>query len=246
MADRPLAWCIANRLKSRFPHVTVIQEQPETKSAILRRRARLLGWPVALGQAACGVLLRLLEPAAARRRDAICRTAGLDPRPKPGHEVHCVASVNSNSCRALLRSLDPAVVAVYGTRIIKPRTLAAVAAPFINYHAGINPAYRGQHPAYWALANRDAAHAGVTVHLVDAGVDTGEVLYQATVHFDRCDTILTYQWAQMPAALPLFERAIEDARQGCMAPSHVDLPSAQYFPPTLGTYLWNGLIKGVW
>ena len=145
-----------------------------------------------------------------------------------------------------MQSLDPAVVAVYGTRIIKPRTLAAVTAPFINYHAGINPAYRGQHPAYWALVNRDAKHAGVTVHLVDTGIDTGEVLYQAPVHFDRLDTILTYQWAQLPVALPLFERAIEDAQRRCITPSYVDLPSAQYFPPTLWTYLQNGLSKGVW
>ena len=98
MADGPLAWSIANRLKSRFHHVTIIQEQPETKSVILQRRARILGWRVALGQAACGVLLRLLEPTAAGRREAICYAAGLDPRPDPGHEVHRVQSVNSDAC----------------------------------------------------------------------------------------------------------------------------------------------------
>jgi len=75
-------------------------------------------------------------------------------------------------------------VAVYGTRILKPVTLKCASAPFINYHAGINPKYRGQHPGYWPLAQGDEENAGVTVHLVDEGVDMGSVLYQAQVKFE--------------------------------------------------------------
>lgn len=110
----------------------------------------------------------------------------------------------------------------------------------------MNPKYRGQHPAYWALANGDAENAGVTVHLVDAGVDAGDILYQERVTFDLRDTIQTYQWAQLPAALPLFERAIDDALLGRLTPRRGDGVSANYFPPTFWTYLSNGLEKGVW
>lgn len=246
MAGGALGWIVANRLAERFPGLVVLQEDAESKAAILRRRARLLGWPMALGQAACGVALKVLDRRARARRQAICGKHSLEPRPAPGLDVRPIGSVNSPQCRALLGELRPAVVAVYGTRIVSRQTLAAVGAPFLNYHAGINPKYRGQHPAYWALANRDAANAGVTVHLVDHGVDTGDVLYQAQVAFDPGDTIATYQWAQMPVALPLFERAIRDALAGSLRPRRVSLPSAQYFPPTLWTYLWVGLARRVW
>jgi folate-dependent phosphoribosylglycinamide formyltransferase PurN len=246
IAGSSLGRCVADALAQRLSPLVVIEEQPESKRAIIRRRARLLGWWTALGQAACGLMLRALDRRSARRRAAICRDAGLDRRPAEAPVVHRVASVNTEECRALLQQLAPAVVAVYGTRIIGKKTLAAVDVPFINYHAGINPKYRGQHPAYWALANRDAAHAGVTVHLVDDGVDTGAVLYQAPVTFTREDSILTYQWAQLPVALPLFERALRDALAGRLQPQRIDLPSALYYPPTIWTYLWNGLAKGVW
>lgn len=246
MAGGPLAWGVANDLARRFDRLVVIMEEPESKAVIIRRRARLLGWAAALGQATCGVMLRAMQRRDAKRQADICTASGLDITPAPGLTVHRVSSVNTEACRALLRELSPAVAAVYGTRIIKSATLRAVDAPFINYHAGVNPKYRGQHPAYWALAAGDAANAGVTVHLVDEGVDTGEVLYQAPVTFAACDTIQTYQWVQLGAALPLFARAIEDALTGRLKPYRVQLPSAQYFPPTLWTYIWNGATKGVW
>jgi methionyl-tRNA formyltransferase len=124
--------------------------------------------------------------------------------------------------------------------------LAAVAAPFINYHAGITPKYRGQHPAYWAQVESDRDNAGVTVHLVDEGVDTGAVLYQEPVSFSPSDNITTYQYVQMVTALPLFVRAIEDALKARLRPQRVDLPSRKWFPPTLAQYLMNGMRHSVW
>ena len=121
---------------------------------MIRRRARLLGWATALGQVGFGVAQRLLWPNT-ERIEAIWRLHGLDPSPPRHVTVHRVPSVNSDECRRLLAALAPAVVAVYGTRILKRETLLAVPAPFINYHAGINPKYRGQHPGYWALAQGD-------------------------------------------------------------------------------------------
>ena len=121
-----------------------------------------------------------------------------------------------------------------------------MAAPFINYHAGVNPKYRGQNGAYWARSKRDPAHAGVTVHLVDEGVDTGDVLYQAATDFSPDDNIATYQHRQMATALPLLIRAIEDALAGRLAPRRVELPSRQWFHPTLWGYVRTGMLQGVW
>ncbi len=249
-AGGPLAPIVVNGLVKSLAGsgrtLTVIEEHPETKSAIVRRRAKLLGWTAALGQAACGVLQRALSGQRQARLDAIVKQHRLETGAGFAVPVHRVASVNSDACRDLLRSLAPTVVAVYGTRIIKAETLCAVPAPFINYHAGINPKYRGQHPGYWALASGDAAHAGVTIHLVDVGVDTGHVLYQAPVTFTPDDSIATYQYLQAAYGLPLFARAIEDALEGRLDPRAVDLPSRQWFPPTIWEYLAIGLTRGVW
>ena len=246
IADGDMGWCVANAFAQRFQNLVVIAEQPEAKGAIVKRRARLLGWVPALGQAAGGVLHKVVARLSRSRIAALRKAHGLDSHRPSTVQVHDLESINSEACRALLASLQPSVVAVYGTRIIRRATLASVGAPFVNYHAGINPKYRGQHPAYWALVANDAEHAGITIHVVDEGVDTGGVLVQAPVAFERGDNITTYQWRQMTVALPLFLDVIDDARKGQLVTKTVDLPSQQHFPPTLWAYLWYGVTRRVW
>lgn len=244
-AQGPLSHIVVNGLAARLGPLTVIREQPESRSELFRRRRRLLGLPHAAGQLALSAALRF-DPRRTARIAHVWRTQGLDPTPDTRLETYAVPSVNSEACRALLQRLAPRVVAVFGTRLLKPATLAAVPVPVINYHAGITPKYRGQDPGYWALATGDVEHAGVTIHLVDEGVDTGPVLYQARVTFGPQDMIGTYQHVQAATALPLFARAIEDALADRLTPIAVDLPSATWFPPTVWGYLATGLKRGVW
>jgi folate-dependent phosphoribosylglycinamide formyltransferase PurN len=246
IAGGPLASMLVNGLARRFGELAVLQEEPEPKMLIVRRRARLIGWPQALGQAAFGLLAKLIVRRSAGRLVSIWDRHGLDPRPLGENRRHFVGSVNSDACRAALQALAPDVVVVYGTRILKRETLACIPAPFINYHAGINPKYRGQNGAYWARSNGDPEHAGVTVHLVDEGVDTGDVLYQARAEFAPDDNIATYQHRQMAVALPLVIRAVEDALAGSLRPQRVELPSRQWYHPTLWGYFLTGFTQRVW
>ncbi len=241
-----LCTIVVNGLAQRIGALTVIEEVPERRAELIKRRVRLCGRVAVAGQLMCGLLQRFGRQRRQARLEAIWREHGLDPKPNAVITVHRVPSVNSAECRALLGSMKPAVVAVYSTRIIGKATREATRAPFINYHAGINPKYRGQHPGYWALANGDEENYGVTIHIVDRGVDTGPVLYQERLKRDARDTIGTYQHAQAAVALPLFARAIEDARAGRLQPHKVDLPSQLWFPPTIWSYLATGLRRGVW
>jgi methionyl-tRNA formyltransferase len=150
------------------------------------------------------------------------------------------------ACRAALAMLKPDVVLVIGTRIIGRETLAAITAPVINFHSGINPKYRGQAGGYWALATGDPQNAGVTVHLVDEGVDTGAVLYQERFTATRKDNFITYFYIQAAVVRPLAIRAIEDALSGRLRPVEVDLPSRQFYHPTLWFYLRTAWSRGVW
>lgn len=245
-AGGKLSNIVINRLATHFGRIVVLREEPESKWTILSRRARLVGPIYAIGQALCGVALKLVGKSSRGRISEICTKHGLIADEPINIDVVSIGSVNSDRCRQLLEEIDPRVVAVYGTRIIGKGTLASVSAPFINYHAGITPKYRGQHPAYWALVENDPKGAGVTVHLVDEGVDTGAVLYQDTVCFVTRDNITTYQYVQMVTALPLFVRAIEDAFRNQLTPKKVDLPSKKWFPPTLLKYALNGLVHKIW
>lgn len=244
--DGPLPNIIVNDLARHIERLVVLREDGPPRGAMMKSRAKLLGWPTAIGQTAANYLFKFVRKASARRVRDIEAAFDLDREDHGQVETIRIGSVNAERCRDALKRLDPAVVAVYSTGIIKTPTLDCVPAPFINYHAGINPKYRGQDPAYWALVEGDPDHAGITIHLVDEGVDTGDVLYQEAVDFSGGGNITTYPHRQVATALPHFRRAIDDALKGRLAPKTVDLPSRQWFPPTLRAYLWNGVTRGIW
>jgi folate-dependent phosphoribosylglycinamide formyltransferase PurN len=86
---------------------------------------------------------------------------------------------------------DPAFaahLAALGVDVLLNQTSERLHAPLlstprlgvINRHLSPLPAYRGAWPIFWQFAHREAT-VGVTVHVVDAGLDTGDILAQAVV-----------------------------------------------------------------
>ncbi len=73
---------------------------------------------------------------------------------------------------------DLIIVAAYGL-ILPPALLAIPRLGCINVHASLLPAYRGASPITAALLAGEAT-TGVSIMLMDAGLDTGPVLAQAT------------------------------------------------------------------
>jgi phosphoribosylglycinamide formyltransferase 1 len=65
-------------------------------------------------------------------------------------------------------------------RVLTPRFLDAFPNRVLNVHPALLPAFPGVHGARQALEH-GVTQAGATVHLVDAGVDSGPILAQGTV-----------------------------------------------------------------
>jgi methionyl-tRNA formyltransferase len=88
---------------------------------------------------------------------------------------------------------------------------------------------------------------GVSVHLVDRGVDTGPVLAQAIVVPTRRDNFMTYPLLQLVAAIPLVRSALSQAAAGQVVPLSPQPPgpSRVWSHPTFWAYLWTRLSRGV-
>ncbi|MOA28997.1 phosphoribosylglycinamide formyltransferase [compost metagenome] len=110
---------------------------------------------------------------------------------------------------------------------------------------GITPRYRGVHGGYWALANRDRENCGVTVHLVDKGIDTGGVMYQDVIHPDHRDNFNTYPIHQIAKAIPLLKKTLSDIRQNQVLIKPGVTPSTLWYHPTIFEYLKTRLTIGV-
>lgn len=63
-------------------------------------------------------------------------------------------------------------------QILKNKILQVAPLGFINCHAGNLPFYRGRNILNWALIN-DEKEYGVSVHYVDEGIDTGDIIEQS-------------------------------------------------------------------
>ncbi|MBK7432604.1 MAG: hypothetical protein IPI66_01075 [Chitinophagaceae bacterium] len=71
--------------------------------------------------------------------------------------------------------------------LITPELLALPPKGFINFHYGLLPQCRGPQPVLRHLLNNDA-EAGVTVHRVDEGIDTGPVILLEKMPIEPNDT----------------------------------------------------------
>jgi methionyl-tRNA formyltransferase len=242
----PHIWAIVNALADSFGQITVILETPESKRALLTRRAQKQGWVSVIGQLGTMVLTRLGKRFFVGHAERIAAETGLETGPRPGQAIIEVPSANSPEFLTAIERLKPAVVLLAGCRLLSRRTLSAMPCPVLNYHAGITPGYRGMNGGYWALATGDAENFGATVHLVDAGVDTGGVLHQVRGKPGTGDNIGLYALRLAALSRDICIRSVKDALEGQLIPTNPDMPSKQWYHPTIWFYLWTGLTKGVW
>lgn len=84
--------------------------------------------------------------------------------------------VNCESIISALKLAEVDAVAVFGCGIIKPSVFDALNVPFVNAHQGISPYYRGSGTNFWPFVNKELALVGVTMHFLDAGIDTGAII----------------------------------------------------------------------
>jgi methionyl-tRNA formyltransferase len=82
---------------------------------------------------------------------------------------------------AAVRKLAPEMIvtAAYG-RILPANILSVPSLGCLNIHASLLPGYRGAAPIQWCLI-RGEQQTGVTIMLMDAGMDTGDILLQRSV-----------------------------------------------------------------
>jgi methionyl-tRNA formyltransferase len=89
---------------------------------------------------------------------------------------------------AELRELEPqAIVVVAYGQILRPHVLSIPPAGVINVHASLLPKYRGASPIAGALLAGEE-ETGVTIMLMDEGMDTGPILSQMRVEIGPEDT----------------------------------------------------------
>ncbi|KZZ41111.1 MAG: hypothetical protein MK185_09035 [Saccharospirillaceae bacterium] len=90
---------------------------------------------------------------------------------------------------AQLKSVSPDIIVSHGYRhIITADVIAAVEkGRLINLHISYLPWNRGADPNFWSFY--DNTPKGFTIHCIDDGLDTGDILYQRAVDINASHTL---------------------------------------------------------
>ena len=89
---------------------------------------------------------------------------------------------------ANIKHFEPDLVVLAGfMKILPPNFVQALGPNLINTHPSLLPEFKGAHAVRDALA-AGATRTGVTIHVVDEGVDTGPHLAQAEVQIHPGET----------------------------------------------------------
>ena len=106
---------------------------------------------------------------------------------KNGIDVYRVNKFNSKSCEELLRTLNIDLFAIVSAPILKEYVFTKARLGCLNAHPGWLPKYRGLGGNAYAVQNGDLP--GVTVHFIDAGIDTGNIIVREKLSIRPRDTI---------------------------------------------------------
>lgn len=138
------------------------------------------------------------------------------------------ASVNSAPSVAALAALAPDVIlSVAYDQILRAPVLVIPPLGCLNVHAGKLPRYRGRNVVNWAIINGET-EIGVTVHHMDEGIDTGDIVLQRTLPIGWTDDYATVLARVVDAVPGLAAEAVAQLADGRAA----RLPQGD----SLGTY----------
>jgi|HubBroStandDraft_3_1064219.scaffolds.fasta_scaffold27045_2 methionyl-tRNA formyltransferase len=168
-----------------------------------------------LGYGACGrACLDALLAGGFEVVGVLCRASDRDPDGDEASSVFaaarrrgldCLAATDPNAPNlvAAARRLAPdLLLSVQYDRILKPPLLAVPRHGAYNLHFGPLPRLRGCFPTKWAIL--DDEPAGVTLHAIDPGIDSGDVVARTVVPLATGETDETLYRKLERAAAALF------------------------------------------
>lgn len=122
------------------------------------------------------------------------------------HHIDVLYTPNINSAEfvnVLKQYSSELYVSMSFNQIFHDEVRAIPQKSIINCHAGKLPFYRGRNILNWALIN-DEKEFGITVHYVDSGIDTGDIILQRVYEItdkDNYNTLLNKAYEECPMVL---------------------------------------------
>jgi methionyl-tRNA formyltransferase len=130
-----------------------------------------------------------------------------------------------------VKSRQPEVIVLaFVTDIIPQEIIDIPKYGAINYHPSLLPRYRGGSAINWAIINGET-ETGVTIHYIDAGIDTGDIIIQEKVPISPEDTVASLYFERLyPMGVRMIAETVRMIGEGKAPRIKQDNSQASYQP----------------
>jgi methionyl-tRNA formyltransferase len=158
----------------------------------------ILNWLVENGEPPVGLVVHPSE----RSR---CRSEMINKSQLSDDSIFDATTLRTPETLAAIRILQPDLgISIFFDYILKKEFLSCFHFGCINVHPSLLPYNRGQYPNVWSIV--EGTPSGVTMHYINEGIDTGDILSQEQVPVKSYDTGETLYRKLEASSVSLFKK----------------------------------------
>jgi methionyl-tRNA formyltransferase len=135
------------------------------------------------------------------------------------------SSLNSKETIKIINSIDPDLIAIFGSSIVGKELIERYPKSIFNLHIGLSNEYRGSSCNFWPIYERRADLLGATIIRINAGIDSGEILAQDNIDLEVDDDEQTLAGKTVKLGVALMIQTIKNWQANSISPL---LPSKQF------------------
>ena len=120
------------------------------------------------------------------------------------------------------------LLSIANLRMLAPDVLAFPGKGAVNFHDGPLPRYAGLNTPAWAIINGEPTH-GVSWHMIETGVDQGDLLVQRMVEIDPEETAFSLNAKCYAAGMESFAQLLPQLAGDALVRTAQDLRQRSYF-----------------
>lgn len=125
-----------------------------------------------------------------------------------------IPNLNSRDTLEMVRETWVDLIVSYGPERLSAEFIGLARLGGINAHWGLTPMYRGMHTARFALLQGKPEWVGITIHKLDATLDTGDIIYQARPELKIGDSYKMVEARLNLLVCEIMPKAVEEVLNG--------------------------------
>jgi len=143
--------------------------------------------------------------------------------------IYCASRMDDKKFLEYLRSFNADIFIVCGFQFYLTKEILNIPLMgVLNFHSSLLPRHAGMHPGFFTIYHGDK-ESGMTLHYMDMGLDTGDIVYQSIVPVCLGDDIASLYDRIWDSSEDLVDRLLKD----------LEKKSLPRIPQNMSQYLYN-------